>query len=74
MPSFRLGQKIPELQLQRFSRQIADAREEGKSFAKIALAMEPTGSKGATYEYPTMDTCLLTLSSRFRFILRKLGS
>jgi CubicO group peptidase (beta-lactamase class C family) len=35
----------------RFSRLLDDAREERKTFARLALAMPPTGAMGATYEY-----------------------
>lgn len=42
---------IPMEQLLRFSREIADPREERLAYARLALAMPPRGPSGATYEY-----------------------
>jgi CubicO group peptidase (beta-lactamase class C family) len=46
-----LPKDIPLSSFPQFSREIADAREERKSFARIALAMPPAGPMGKTYEY-----------------------
>jgi CubicO group peptidase (beta-lactamase class C family) len=46
-----LPKDIPGQQIKQFSREIADAREERKSWARIALSMPPKGAKGGTFEY-----------------------
>jgi CubicO group peptidase (beta-lactamase class C family) len=42
---------IPLEELVRFSRDIEDARNERKSYVRIALAMPPRGPMGTTFEY-----------------------
>jgi CubicO group peptidase (beta-lactamase class C family) len=46
-----LPNDIPEAEFVKFSPRLADAREERKSFIRIALAMQPRGSMGQTFEY-----------------------
>jgi CubicO group peptidase (beta-lactamase class C family) len=46
-----LPRDIPGEEFNRFSRELADPREERKSFARIALAMKPIGPIGQTFEY-----------------------
>jgi CubicO group peptidase (beta-lactamase class C family) len=42
---------IPLAEFAKFSRQIADAREERKAFARLALSMAPQGPMTSTFEY-----------------------
>jgi CubicO group peptidase (beta-lactamase class C family) len=46
-----LPKDLAPAEFARFSRLLDDAREERKTFARLALAMPPKGPMGATYEY-----------------------
>jgi CubicO group peptidase (beta-lactamase class C family) len=46
-----LPKNISEADLNRFSRDVADVREERKAYADIALAMPPRGPMQTTFEY-----------------------
>jgi CubicO group peptidase (beta-lactamase class C family) len=46
-----LPRDIPGEEFIRFSRELADPRDERKSFVRIALAMKPIGPMGRTFEY-----------------------
>jgi CubicO group peptidase (beta-lactamase class C family) len=46
-----LARDIPMEEFSKFSREITDAREERKSYARIALSMAPIGPMTETFEY-----------------------